>query len=65
METLQIQTRITQLEHAMEIEAGNNFPNGDLWNNMADKITMLRIYGQETMPDNIEGEGMSIYNCTD
>ena len=33
--------RISQLKLAMEIEKTNEFPNGDLWNKMADELDAL------------------------
>jgi len=33
--------RIAQLKLAMEIEKTNEFPNGDLWNKMADELDAL------------------------
>ena len=33
-----------------KIEADNNFPNGDLWNNLEDKITCFRLHRQENEP---------------
>lgn len=33
--------RIEELKAAMKVEAENNFPNGDAWNNMADELNEL------------------------
>lgn len=36
------QQRIEELKKAMELEVINNFPNGDLWNNLSDELDELQ-----------------------
>lgn len=48
--TKQQELRIAELKHAQEIEVGNNFQNGELWNTIEDKINNILIYGQENTP---------------
>lgn len=34
--------RIEELKTAMDFEVRNNFPNGDLWNNLSDELDELQ-----------------------
>ena len=40
---------IEEIKKAMKLEEENNFPNGDLWNNLAD-----RLYELEKVPTTFE-----------
>ena len=45
------QTAIISLKSLQDIEAAANFPNGDYWNELEDKITNLELYGQVEDPE--------------
>ncbi len=34
--------RVQELTEAMEFEVANNFPNGDLWNQLSDELDELQ-----------------------
>ena len=53
---MNIQNRISELRELQRIEMENNFPNGDLWNELDDKIWRLFIYGQEEELEDILNE---------
>jgi len=40
-QTEQKAKRIEELKALMDIELKNNFPNGDLWNNLSDELREL------------------------
>jgi hypothetical protein len=54
----QIELRISELEQAQQIEVNNNFANGDLWNDLEDKINNLKNHGQENNPEPIIINGL-------
>ena len=47
------QTRISELRGMQNVEAANNFSNGNLWNELEYIIYFLSTYGQETQPKDI------------
>ena len=53
---MNIQNRISELRELQRIEMENNFPNGDLWNELDDRIWRLFIYGQEEELEDILNE---------
>lgn len=48
--------RIVELRLVQKQEVENNFANGDLWNEVEDKIYFLETYGQENRPTPIYDE---------
>ena len=53
-------TSIPELRELQKQEELNNFPNGDLWNQLDDICYNLIEYGQETTPKNIIEDGIVI-----
>lgn len=56
LNVMNIQNRISELRELQRVEMENNFPNGDLWNELDDKIWRLFIYGQEEELEDILNE---------
>lgn len=48
--------RIAELENQMEAEMEAGFPNGELYNELTDKVSMLKMYGTETAPAVEQGD---------
>jgi hypothetical protein len=42
MKNKEKEQEIQELKKAMQFEEENNFPNGDLWNNLSDKLYELQ-----------------------
>jgi hypothetical protein len=53
---MNIQSRISELIALQKYEVDNDFPNGDMWNELDDKIWRLENYGQENPLEDILNE---------
>ncbi len=52
-----INEKISKLKEQQREERANGFPNGELWNDIQDRINCLRIYGQENQPKEFKEDG--------